>query len=142
MAWARYDDELALNRKVALLRSKGVDGIAALGLHLLANTWSRHEGTNGLVPAYIPEQLAGRPGERLAALLTEVGMFDPDGDGWAIHDFCHYSDPKDDGRSASAKRRDLSVARAEAGSRGGRSKALANALANDRFATSNGQASG
>lgn len=125
MAWARYDDELPMNRKVGALLAYGANGAAAIGLHLLANTWSRHNGTAGMVPTAQPGLLVGdaKLGRRLAAMLTDVGMFDPTGDGWMIHDFDEFSDPNDDGRSAAEKKRDVSEKRAASGRQGGLAKA-------------------
>lgn len=140
MAWSRYDDELPYNRKVAELKSKGVDGLAALGLHLLANTWSRHQGTGGHIPSYMPEQLAGRCGPKLAAILANLRagpMFDPVDDGWMVHDFDEFSGPDDDGTPVAEKKRRVSEARAAAGSKGGKAKAkrLANAKQNSSKAS-------
>lgn len=125
MAWARYDDELAMNHKVGALMAYGVSGPAALGLHLLANTWARHNGTAGFVPAHQPGLLVGEAklGRKLAALLEAVGMFDHADDGWMIHDFNEFSDPNDDGRSAAEKKKDISAKRAVAGSLGGKQTA-------------------
>lgn len=125
MTWARYDDELAWNRKVAWLRAQGESGIAALGLHLLANTWSRHEGMQGFLPEYMAEQLAGRTGPKLAGLLVEIVMFEAEPGGWLIHDYHEYSAKDDDGSSAAEKAAQLSKVRAEAGARGGKAKAAA-----------------
>lgn len=136
MPWTRYDDALPFNRKVALLRSHGERGIAALGLHLLANTWSRHEGTVGFVPSYVPQQLTGKFGDKLAQLLVEVGMFDVVGNGWMLHDYERYG-PKDDGLSASEKKERLSRVRAEAGRRGGLARAQAKAKQRQEVAASN-----
>lgn len=121
MSWAFYDDRLPSNRKVAWLRSHGTAGIAALGLHLLANTWSRHEGMQGFIPAYIPEQLVGAPWKKLVGLLEGCEMFEPCDAGWMIHDYDEYG--KDDGVSAEEKRQTISNIRAEAGRRGGLAKA-------------------
>lgn len=126
MSWARYDDELPMNRKVVALRAHGLHGTAALGLHLLANTWCRHNGTGGRVPAHVPEVLVGKDGAKLAGILCAVGMFDADSDdGWTIHDYAEFHDPKDPNpdRSAADRKKDLSVKRAEAGRRGGLVKA-------------------
>jgi hypothetical protein len=122
MTWARYDDELPYNRKVAWLRAHGVEGIAALGLHLLANTWSRHEGQQGFIPTYMPEQLTGKPWAKLTALLVEIGMFEALEDGWMIKDYDEYGD-RDDGVPVSEKMARLSKVRAEAGRAGGLAKA-------------------
>ena len=125
MSWARYDDELPLNKKVGKLRAHGVNGLAALGLHLLANTYCRHNGTGGLVEHHVPELLAGRHGLKLARILEEVGMFDSYYDGWTIHDYEHYHDPSDPNpnRSAADRKRDLSEKRKAAGALGGKQRA-------------------
>jgi hypothetical protein len=125
MSWARYDDELPMNRKIGALMSQGVNGPAALGLHLLANTWARHNGTAGFVPTHQPGLLVGdaRLGRKLAHLLTSVSMFDSTDGGWMIHDYDDYSDPNDDGRPAAEKKKDLSAKRAAAGSKGGKQTA-------------------
>lgn len=124
MSWSRYDDELPMNRKVAWLKSHGVDGIAALGLHLLANTWSRHEGHQGFIPDYIPEQLVGRPWRKLTDLLADeaIGMFQPVDHGWMINDYENFGD-RDDGVPVEEKKARLSKVRAEAGRAGGKAKA-------------------
>lgn len=122
MAWARYDDMLPMNRKwVTGLRPLGQRGAAALGLHLLCNAWSRHNGTGGRIDTGALEMLIGREGVKLAALLVQVGMFDADGDGWRIHDFADFSDPNDPdpNRSAGERRKELIEKRREAGRLGG-----------------------
>ena len=123
MAWARYDDALPINKKVGKLRAHKRDGIAALGLHLLANTWSRHEGMGGFIPDYQPDQLVGPFGTKLAGILVAVGMFEPCDGGWIIHDYDDFSEPGDDGASAAERSRRISEARAEAGRKGGLAKA-------------------
>lgn len=125
MAWARYDDELAYNKKIARLRTKGQAGIAAIGLHLLCNTWARHEGTGGLIEAHIPGQLVGdnRLGKKLADLLEWAEMFDLADAGWSLRNFDEFSDPKDDGRPASEKKRDRRAVAQANGSKGGKAKA-------------------
>ncbi len=124
MPWARYDDELLMNRKVTALKAHPA-GLAALGLHVLANTWSRHQGTAGFIASYVPEQIGGRQGSKLARLLETVGMFDPCDGGWMIHDFDEYTDPNDPDphRSAAERKREISEKRAAAGSLGGKAKA-------------------
>lgn len=124
MSWARYDDALPQNRKVAWLRAHGTTGVAALGLHLLLNTWSRHEGMQGFIPDYVPEQLAGRPWRKLIALLADdgCGMLTTVADGWMINDYDEYGD-RDDGTPVDERKARLSKVRAEAGRRGGLAKA-------------------
>lgn len=125
MSWARYDDEFPMNRKVIKLVSEGQAGLAAIGLHLLANTWSRHNGTAGIIEAHVPGIIAGAAGKRAAKLLAEVGMFDVIEGGYAIHDFAEYHDPNDPepNKSAADRKKELSEKRAEAGRRGGQAKA-------------------
>lgn len=121
MSFAFYDDRLPNNKKVAWLVAQGVNGVAALGLHLLANTWSRHEGMRGFVPDYMPERLVGRCAKKLVTLLVEVGMFDAADGGWTIHDYSQFG--RDDGTPVAAKVNQLSQQRAEAGRKGGLAKA-------------------
>ena len=127
MSWARYDDNLPMNKKwVGKLRPNGVNGAAALGLHLLANTYCRHNGTAGVVEPHVPEALVGRCGPKLAALLVEAGMFDVrEEGGWTIHDYAEFHDPNDPNpdRSAAERQREVAEKRAEAGRRGGLAKA-------------------
>lgn len=124
MSWAKYDDALPQNRKTAWLRAHGVNGIAALGLHLLLNTWSRHEGMQGFIPEYVPEQLAGRPWRKLIELLADdgCGMLLAVEYGWMINDYDEYGD-RDDGTPVDEKKARLSKVRAEAGRKGGNAKA-------------------
>ena len=124
MSYALYDDNLPSNRKVAWLKAQGTKGIAALGLHVLANTWCRHEGMLGFVPSYVPEQLVGREWRKLVALLSDedgCGMFVAVEGGWMINGYDEYG--RDDGRSADDRKAELSRKRAEAGRRGGLAKA-------------------
>lgn len=125
MAWARYDDELPMNHKIGSLLAQGVTGAAAIGVHLLANTWSRHNGTAGMVPAAQPGLLVGdqKLGLKLAHMLEHAGMFDVTDGGWMIHDFHEFSDPNDDGRSAAERKAEISAKRAESGRAGGLAKA-------------------
>src|SRR5574337_2154942 len=104
MAWAFYDDALPHNRKVAWLRAQGTPGIAALGLHVLLNTWSRHEGMLGFIPSYVPEQQAGRQWRKLVALLAGdgCGMLVAVDGGWMINDYEQYG--RDDGLSVDEKK--------------------------------------
>lgn len=127
MSWARYDDEFPMNHKVGRLVSMGKDGLAAIGLHLLANTYARHNGTAGVIEPHVPNLLCGSTtGRKLARILAEVGMFDDrDAGGWTIHDYAEYHDPSDPDpdRSAADRKRDISEKRAAAGRRGGLAKA-------------------
>jgi hypothetical protein len=141
MSWARYDDALSMNRKVAELRALGPPGIAAIGLHLLANTWSRNQGTGGFIATHMPDQLAGRGGLKLAQLLAKVTMFDAAEGGWMIHDFDEYNDPTDldPHRSADERRKEISAIRAAAGAKGGRQTASKRVAELPAKAPANGQ---
>lgn len=119
MSWARYDDMLPMNKKIARLRAQGINGLAALGLHVLVNTWSRHEGAGGDIPAYIVEQLGGRHGSKLAAILHECGMFEECSDGWHIHDYEQYGERGQAEKASAERRAELSEKRAAAGRLGG-----------------------
>jgi hypothetical protein len=126
VTWARYDDEFSLNRKVGQLVAQGVNGVAAIGLHLLANTYSRHNGTGGVIEPHVPRLLCGPGGTKLARMLAEVGMFDPrDEGGWTVHDYDEFHDPSDPNpnRSAAERKKELSEKRAAAGRLGGQAKA-------------------
>lgn len=126
MSWARYDDELTMNRKVGYLLAQGQRGLAALGLHLACNTYCRHNGTGGWVEPHVPRLLAGSAGESAARLLEQVGMFDLREDaGWMIHDYADYHDPSDPNpdRSAADRKRDLTEKRKAAGALGGKQRA-------------------
>lgn len=125
-----------MNKKWAKLRANGVHGAAALGLHLLANTYCRHNGTAGLVEPHVVEMLVGKDGTKLAALLVEVGMFDVCEDGWTIHDYAEFHDPKDPDpdRSAAQRQKELSAERAKNGQKGGLASA-SKRQANKEFAS-------
>jgi hypothetical protein len=140
MSWARYDDELPYNRKVAWLRAHDLEGLSALALHLLANTWSRHEGHQGFIPSYIPEQLVGKQWRKLVALLVEICMFQATENGWMINDYDAYGD-RDDGVPVDAKRARLAKIRAEAGRAGGLAKASNRASKQVAELQANGQQS-
>lgn len=121
MSWARYDDEFPMNKKVGRLVGRGQIGLAAIGLHLLANTYARHNGTAGVIEAHVPNLLCGTQGRKLAKLLQDVGMFDEHLDGWVIHDFAEFNDPNDPepNKSAAERKKELSEKRAAAGRKGG-----------------------
>jgi hypothetical protein len=130
VTWARYDDGFHSNKKIAAVRGDRKNGLAALGLHVLMNTWSHQEGTGGHVPSYLPALMGDTTG-RLAQLLEDRGLLDalPDGDGWLFHDWETYGPPPD-----------LADKRSEAGSKGAAnrwgkhgnpaSNGMANAIAN------------
>lgn len=114
-----------MNRKVGRLIACGQSGVAALGLHLLCNTYARHNGTGGVIEAHVPQLLIGATGRKLADLLAVEGMFDVHPDGWMIHDYAEFHDPNDPDpdRSAADRKRELSDKRREAGRKGGQAKA-------------------
>lgn len=102
MTWTKIDDGLHSHPKVLRLRAAG--HLDALGLHLLAMSYSGAYLTDGLVPrGFVPEH------EReLAACLVGVGLWDDAGDdGWQIHDWPEYNPSRADiekARKANADR--------------------------------------
>ena len=74
--WFKVDDGLTSSRKV--LRIPRAHRAAAMGLWVLAGSWAGQELTDGHVPAYMPDELAGD--EQLALHLVAVGLWHHAGD--------------------------------------------------------------
>lgn len=91
MPWGRLDDSLYDNPKLDRL---GKDRLACVGLWTLSISWCNRYLTDGLVP----HDRIGRLGGTipLADRLVEVGLYEPDPDGYVIHDFLHFNDSKSD----------------------------------------------
>lgn len=93
MPWARIDDRFCDNFKVLGLRAEGYRGLAATGLWTYCLAWAhahtrdRPPPEQGLIPRRAVTVYGGQHTEDLAALLCEVGLWHPAGDGWRIHDF-------------------------------------------------------
>lgn len=105
MTWFKVDD--SLHSHVKAMRA----GEAALGLWVMAGSWSADQLTDGWIPAYAAQRLTPRADE-LAADLVRAGLWIPaeqDGEsGWIFHDWDGYQPSKEsveNRRQADADRR-------------------------------------
>lgn len=111
MPWFKCDDKLHDHRKTRIA------GKSAMGLWVIAGTWSADQLTDG----FIPESVMLRWGTRSdAAKLVKAGLWfadELDGEqGWRFHDWDDYQPTK-------ARREATSEARRAAGAAGGRASA-------------------
>jgi hypothetical protein len=83
VSWFKVDDHLHSHRKA--MRA----GVEAMGLWVLAGSWSAAEESDGWVPGYVLGRLVGANGEALAGQLVGAGLWHPgekDGeDGYVFH---------------------------------------------------------
>ncbi len=87
MAWVRLDDQFFLNPKVVALSKD------ATLLYLAALTYASSQQTDGaLAPASVTlvRGLVGAKAPAVAALVA-AGLWEPDGDGYRIHDYLDYN---------------------------------------------------
>ena len=108
MPWFKVDDKLHDHRK-ARSASK-----AAMGVWVLAGSWS----ADNLMDGFVPTSVLSRWGTKAdAARLVEVGLWHPfvkDGEpGWIFHEWETYQPPR-------AQKLAERALRAEAGRKGGR----------------------
>jgi hypothetical protein len=102
MPWVKLDDSFFSHPKVVTA------GTEAIGLYVMALTYSAHHLTDGHVPAGWVKEKAGPKARKLAAALTEPpsgfehGLWDLNGTGWVIHDYLDYNPSRE---SILAKRR-------------------------------------
>lgn len=95
--------------------------LSAMGLWVLAGSWSRDLGTDGFVPRVAANRLCGlnEDADDLASILVDAGLWEPaerDGKvGWVFHDWGDYQRTAEDDERLKAQRR-------EAGRRGGQAK--------------------
>ena len=107
MAWVRVDDQLHAHPKIR--RAWRADP-AAVGLYLLALSYAGAYLTDGHVPtAFVFDQMptVGRRGHAVTA-LEEAGLWEPNQDGWLIHDYLDFNEPRERvlaRRAADAKRK-------------------------------------
>ena len=78
MPWFKVDDGLATNADV--LRIPRAARMAALGLWVIAGSWSARELTDGLIERHMLEELAGT--DEQAAWLVSAGIWAVVDDGW------------------------------------------------------------
>ena len=109
--WAKVDDTLHSHPKAMQA------GLPALGLHLLAMSYSAGYLTDGFVPDGWVEREQGRT-KGLPDRLVEAGMWHRIEGGYIIHDWLDYNPSK---AEVNARRE----ARAEAGRKGGLRKRAA-----------------
>lgn len=98
MPWAKVDDGWWCHPKVMALTP------AARGVWISVLSWSCQQ-RSPKVPPHLLSMVGGSNTE--ANALASAGLWEPDGDGWVIHDWADYQD------------RSLSEKRAEAGRKGG-----------------------
>jgi hypothetical protein len=115
MTWFKVDDKLHDHRKA---RNAGCH---AMGLWLMAGSWSADNLTDGFVPVDIAERWDRKNFRRLAARLVEVGLWHEatvDGEkGWQFHQW------NEDGRQPTAEK--VKKERAEAAERQRRAREAA-----------------
>lgn len=70
MTWFKVDDHLHSHRKA--MRA----GTEAMGLWVLAGSWSAAEESDGWVPDYVLTRLVGANGDELAERLVAAGLWD------------------------------------------------------------------
>lgn len=90
MPWTKLDDQFYANRKI---RRVWMRGGRALGLHVMAMTYSSRHLFDGYVdPEWVEEQLPN-PRERAQVIqcLIDEKLWKPYGDGWTIHDFLKFN---------------------------------------------------
>lgn len=92
MTWFKVDDHLHASRKAAKA------GAAAMGLWVLAGSWSAAEELDGFVPAYMVARLAGGEGDNMASALVRAGLWlegEHDGEaGFRFHQWAEYQPTK------------------------------------------------
>lgn len=82
-SWIRLDTNLPTHDKTLRLTSSGRHRAAFTYVCSLA--WSGANGTDGHIPTYSLALLHGRATD--ADALVEVGLWEPSGDGWEIHNW-------------------------------------------------------
>lgn len=111
MTWFKVDDSFHSHPKVLATKP------AALGLWVVAGSWSSANLTEGFVPDYALPRLVPDSAE-LAKELVASGLWTRTRGGYLFHDFLDYN-PTAEEEKAKSK------ARAEAGRRGGLARARA-----------------
>lgn len=112
MSWTKIDDQLHAHHKI----SRAWRCRPALGLHLMAMSYSACFALDGFVPdAFVIEKLP-RAKERATttAALVDSGLWEPESEGWRIHNWAAYN-----GREVSPA---LRAARSAAGKKGAAAK--------------------
>lgn len=94
MTWAKLDDSFHSHPKV---RAAWYRCPASIGLHVIGITYAADHETDGLVPVWFVAGLFQKPKDlqEAVAALTELGMWERQGDDFVIHDFLDYHPSKD-----------------------------------------------
>jgi hypothetical protein len=94
VTWVRVDDQLHAHPKI---RAAWQSEPAALGLHLLALSYSSAYLTDGRIdPEFVRQQIPARnKRERALTALVDAGLWDPNGTGWEIHDYLDFNEPRE-----------------------------------------------
>jgi hypothetical protein len=90
MPWGRVDDDFYDHPKVLAL---GRQRLPCIGLYFLAISWSNRYLTDGKLDLNRIRTLGGSCA--LAERLVEAGLFDHEGEGYAIHDFLSRNKSRD-----------------------------------------------
>ena len=90
MAWVRVDDTLYSHPKIMQVWAANRGSI---GIWLFGASWAAQHRTDGHVTAeHVNALTAGRrERDRLVEPLVDAGLWVPNGDGWAIHDWRDYN---------------------------------------------------
>ena len=93
MAWVRIDDKLHSHPKILAAWERDP---ASLGLYLLALSHAGAHLTDGIVDRQTVRQWLPNPSRRRRAInaLVKAGLWTANGDGWEIHDFLDYNEPR------------------------------------------------
>lgn len=115
MPWVKLDDNFFSHPKVVAA------GTEAVGLYVMALTYSAHHLTDGHVPlGWVREKAGSKMRKLVAALLAAPPGFDhalweEHEAGWVIHDYLEYNPPRE---HVERERADLSAKRSDAGKKG------------------------
>lgn len=111
MAWFKCCDTLFSNHKVM---QAWTSEPAAMGLWIIAGTWSASQELDGFVPEHMVNLWASN-GTELGLVLEDAGLWKRDAAqaGWRFHDFLDYNPSKEE----LAERRAKESARKAGGSR-------------------------
>lgn len=85
MTWVKIDDRFEGHPKV--IRA----GYQAIGVYILALTHSAGHLTNGHVSPEWVKRVAGGQAKKMSDKLVSVGLWEPNGDGWTIHDYFEFN---------------------------------------------------
>jgi hypothetical protein len=92
--WSRLDDRLIDHRKILQAgKILGPNGPAlALGFFALGLMWCNKHLTDGHLPRDVVEAFphVSSP-KKLADIFVKVGLWEPNGDGYLIHDFAEFN---------------------------------------------------